>query len=265
MISKYPNTEEIKEMYGSLLLNILNKKEEAQEYLNSITNRSFSKNKVHTDKIFNITKDRCFMVVSGETETIGRVLYGNKNLFNFLIISEEFINESSLNSFLPRPYDLDHNENLLKFIENCTSTLIFRETNLFLINTERFLCECFINAEVIADGNSIVYMISIDPIFSFYKEFGIIDIHGNIFSHTKEFHIVLGCENLYVERRNIKEFLTDFIFENLKCDVFYEFLLKNCDENRVLKKVTVLISERNILSTVIFVLFASNEEIGASQ
>jgi hypothetical protein len=260
LLSRFSGSAEAKEMFGSFLLNIIRENERAQVYLaksNSKYKRSLgssSKNSL----VF--TDSRCFLVISGNSDTVGKFLYSNMNLLSFLGIPPEAFNDYALSNFIPNYLKKGHDGYLLKFVDQSTDTIVYEDKKTFFINTEGFLLECLVNAECIANENSVYFVCSIDPVSSHGVEIAIINEEGNIYAHSKQFTEVLETDKKYIQDRYIQEFIPGFDISKLTLDDLHEFQLK-CTQNAqaVNKTVTVYINNITIGSQKLIVLYACGD------
>ena len=215
ILERFPDALEAKEMYGSLLSNILNNKQEASFYFSSAdTNLLLSKQTSKNLKSF--TKERCFMIVCGEIGSIGKILHANKNLLNFLKISEEYLEEYNISQFIPKSVNNDHNKSILKFIYNCKSTTVINCKPLQLLDSEGYLNECVINSECIADGDKIYIVCTLDPVDKPDRDIALIGLNGEIYCHSKNFPWAIGSNEHFLHSNNIKAMIPELDLENLE-------------------------------------------------
>jgi hypothetical protein len=64
------------------------------------------------------------ILVSGTTETFGKIIFANEKALQFLEQTSETIQDCYLNQFIPTPFQKTHDAIMNHFINNCTQTVI---------------------------------------------------------------------------------------------------------------------------------------------
>ena len=219
ILKKFPNSVEVKEMYGSLLINLLNDKENGlvvSEARVSGTNK-FNKS------FMNFTKERCFLLASGEEKSLGQILFANHNLLNYLGISEEFLDEYNLNQFIPKFMQKHHNKALLNLIEKGNKFEGLTCKPPFLVDFQGFLLECNIHSEYVADGNTVNFISVIDPLYNLDRQAALISVDGVIQSHTKNFPGSIGSDKFSLEDTLIQAKVPNLRLQDMEINKPYDF------------------------------------------
>ena len=221
ILDEFPNSAEVNEMYGSFLVDIFCDIDKGQIYLNKILT---SKKLNESDENSNTINNRGLAIISGNPQNIGKILYANKSFISFSI---ESIQTYSFSNLIPSLFSKEHDNLLMKFTEDCTDVIVYRQAPLFLVDYQGFLCECFIGIECIGDNDSVNFLCKIDPIVSTNREIAVIDLSGFIYSHSTKFIRILGFDQIHAENMNIQYYLTDIVISELQLDKIYEIEISN--------------------------------------
>ena len=256
ILEKFPNSEEVNDMYGSFLIAILCDINKGKLYLNKIIKSS---NSANASKL-NFTKinDRGFLIFSGNLKNIGKIIYANKSFIKYISIPADLIKTYFFANFLPRSFSRDHTILLKHFIKNYTESIIYKSLPLFLVNYNGYLCEFFISLECIGDKDSINFLCSIDPIYSGKRELAVIDLNGYIYSHSKDFVKILGYDHKNAENMNIEYYIADIIISELNFDVTYE-VKQTMPNEHTSKTIGIMLKCCKINEITIYVLFITDD------
>ena len=242
-------------MYGSLLLDILYDTDKGQLYLSKILKSKTGKNINQNSEFLNY---QSFVIFSGNPQCFGRILYTNNNFVNFLNFSIDLVKTYSFSNFLPNIISKDHDKLLLDFIQNCTGSNVYRSLSLFLLNNQKFLCECFITIESIADNESLNFLCIIDPIKSLKRGVAIIDLDGIIYNHSENFLKILGFSENHGENMNIQFYLPEITINKLTIDTIYEVNLLNYNSQQDNKTISIVLKCCSIKEITIFTLYITD-------
>ena len=238
ILSKFPNSEEVNYLYGSLLLDILYDIDKGQWYLSKIIKVKKTKSVIQNLDSLN---DQPMFIFSGNPQTIGKILHANTNFLTFTSLPVEEIQTCSFFNFLPNLYLKEHENILLTFIENCTETVVYGLLPLFLLNYQGFLCECFISIECVGNNESVNFLCKADPIHSANREVAVIDNDGIISAHSENFLKIFGVNQNHGENMSIQYFIPDIKVSKLKLDMIYEFNLENNSPQQEDKTIKVIL------------------------
>ena len=251
-LAKFPDSEEVNENFGSLLLGILCDIDKGQFYLD----------KIETDKKFNCMdgksstiNNQSFILISGKSNNIGKILYASKGFINIIGVSKELLQTSLFSNFLPCIIAKQHDALLLNFIDHCIDIIVYESLPLFILDYQGFLIECFISIECVGSSESANFLCSIEPINSTKREFAVIDLSGLIYSHSKNFLKILGCEQKYGENINIQYYAPEIIINDLIIDFVYEIQLSNNNN----KNIKIILRRCKINDIKIFALFITDD------
>ncbi|OMJ95621.1 hypothetical protein SteCoe_862 [Stentor coeruleus] len=228
LIQRFPCSLEVKDYYGSFVLNILGDAESGQNYLNKSTERETCIAKIGTKNTFNFVSNRCFFVISGNSKInykkkkdktsrpkpkdyFGKIIYFSKSFLSLLSFNEQTIKGIYLDHLLPVYLRKLHKGYMQKFIKNHVSQTVFDCYPLCLLDSNGYLVECCISSECIGAEGSLHFVCAIDPVGNCRRDFAIVDINGLILAHSKGFSALVRYENNHAEGHVINEFFDIFI------------------------------------------------------
>ena len=255
ILTAFPSSEEVNEMYGSFLINILCDINKGQFYL---TKKKSENNANSLKQTFIKVNDRGYLIFSGNIQDIGKAIYANKAFLNFMNIPRDLIKTYFFSNFLPKLYSKEHTLLLKTFLNNITENVVYKSLPLFLVNYNGYLSEYFITLECIADQDSINFLCSIDPIHSGRRELAIIDLNGFIYSHSKDFISILGYNEKNAEGINIQYYIPDIIITELIIDSIYEKMYTNT-KSKAIKTIGIVLKCCKIREITIYVLYITDD------
>ena len=265
-----PDSLNIINIYGTLLNSILRDTEKGQYILKKKITYNGKERKL---KPKFVDEESGILLVSGNKETLGKVLYANRILLYFLASSEDMIKDCFLWQFIPKPFDNRHDYRLLKFVENCTSHHVYRTSPLFMCNQHGFLVECYFNLECIGHEGKINFLAIVEPIIGKNREVALIGRHGEIFCHSEKFAKVLGCKEKHIEDTILAQYIPDLVIEDLPINTLYTTILKLSStheyseaisprpfENSTHKEIGLIVKEKTVVNTVFYTVYISDDE-----
>lgn len=246
LLKIFPDSNTVLELYGTFLSDLLNNQDLGSIYFNK-KNDFMKKDQVQRQKNnFEVQKYSCILIISGNIDTIGRIIYADNNFLNFIGISAESIKDSYLYQFIPHPFDINHDIKLDIFIKNATNHHVFRSSPLFMMSFEGFLLECYFNSDCIGCDGQINFLSIIEPIPRKDREAAIISNYGLIQSHTENFPQVIGIKNKFIGGINI----TDHFSLSIE-DITHNFF---CIENGI----ALVVKEKFIGKTNFYSVYVSS-------
>ena len=248
LLKKFPDNDSLLENYGTLLGEMMNKYEKGKKITEKRSIYSEKTIKQRRKNSFNIQNYSCIIVVSGQPETLGKILSANKNFLNFIGINEESLKDSYLSHFVPHPFDINHDLKLKYFIENSTSHHVFRSSPLFILNFQGFLKECYFNSDCIGYEGEINFLSIIEPIINKFRECSIISAEGKIFSHSQNFPLIFNTREKFLEGKMINEYIEDLDISKIEPN--YLFIQENFG---------LIFKEKNIGSVKFLAVYATND------
>lgn len=187
----YPNSFIGYEMFGTFLLNIL------QDSLNGVQllekakilkqSKTEEKNK---ENIFS-TLTSNLMLVSGDKDKLGKILFLSESLCNMLKIDFTDSKNYFLKEFIPEPISSIHDMSMINFIKYGETNKFIPDSPFVMLSKENFLIECEIHAEMVTKDHSLLFVIEIKQVKP-NREVAFVSSDGYIFSHTQNFGKILG-------------------------------------------------------------------------
>ncbi|OMJ87344.1 hypothetical protein SteCoe_10939 [Stentor coeruleus] len=260
LLMRFPNSNEVKQNYGSFMLNIICDKERGNRLISRVdTLGGRKKNTIKNTLKF--ISDRCFLVISGNPSTLGKLLFFNQNLANYLGYSYDTIKTLNISHFLPKHLASKHDMYLKRFLENSISHVAFKNSALCLVDSQGYLCECNANCEVIGYENSVNFICAIDPLGFRIRHFCLINEYGYIHGHSKYFATVIFSKLKYIEGHFIQEFFIDLDIKNIQYDEITSHIIKGQINNiQIIKKIYVMLKESKIKSSILIFLYITEDE-----
>lgn len=259
LLMRFPNSAEIKQIYGTFLLNILNDSQRGNKLI--AKSSTVKANRNNTRNLLKFISDRCFLVVSGDYNSLGKVLFFNQNFLNFLGYTNQTIKGVSLNQLIPKEYTKKHDSHVLRFLENSVTNIVFKNLVLSLVDSEGYLCECIINCECIGYGHAINFILAIDPLNFRRREIALVNSEGLIFGHSKGFSNILGCGLRYIESRYIQEFVQTLNMNDLKPNKVNYFPIMNTqDRFHLTREFAFVLKVTKVRKTSILFIYVSEDK-----
>ncbi|OMJ90886.1 hypothetical protein SteCoe_6646 [Stentor coeruleus] len=250
LIVRYPDSEELKDMYGLLLLKILSDRNQGRRVLGKLSKiyRNFSMKIMKTNYSFENT--RCFLIVSGNQQTLGKVLYFDKNFLSFFSYPEEIALTLNLNSLIPYIFTKFHDSLLLNFLSKCTSHIIFQKSLLYMLDSQGFLFECIVSVECLGFNDSVNFVCAIDVLGPRKREFALLSLEGFIYGHSQCFCQTLEIPNKNISEKYLQEFTTLIPIQQMIPNNIIKINSKSGIIGSILK-------ERKLGSTTMIILYIS--------
>lgn len=110
-----------------------------------LVRRSSSIGGLYNQHIISFLDDsNAILIISGERDSIGKILYGNEEAeYSLKAFGSSLVGNSIIN-FIPAPYDIPHEQYLMNFIVSSSSTALNKPNSLFLVDYRGFIVECYL-------------------------------------------------------------------------------------------------------------------------
>ncbi|OMJ71243.1 hypothetical protein SteCoe_30601 [Stentor coeruleus] len=242
--ARFPDALEIKQIYGSLLLNLLSDLQQGQRLMNRYSFYAAKSSSKVPNKLSKFTIDRCFIVVSGNKHNIGQILFHNKNFINLFGFPQESIKELNIKHLIPKSYANSHFHYMKKFLKNATSHIVFNRAPLPLLDSDNFLHECLVSIECIGYENSVNFIIAIDSLGYKKREYVLINDNGYMEEHSKYFPTLIGANRKYVSNSFIQEYIPEINLNDFHDNEHKEisFLNKQTNNMTTVKTMNKILS-----------------------
>ena len=150
LIKKEPESSIVLDLYSSLLMDIFQDIEKGSKY----TNKKYYNLRKNEKYSTSLDSENPIILVSGTTETFGKIIFANEKALQFLEQTSETIQDCYLNQFIPTPFQKTHDAIMNHFINNCTQTVISCAKFPFL-SINGFLTQCELCIDCVAyDGKA---------------------------------------------------------------------------------------------------------------
>ena len=256
LLKENPESKVCLEMYATLLNNILGEGDQARilvDRKNTIKRKPIVTGK----KSLQFDESSCVLIISGDKSNVGKILYANPSAMKMLNSTYDQMQEAYLSNFVPKPYDKNHDERLLKFIENTDSHHIFRSAQLFLATTDEYLVECYFNSECIGYEGENNFLSLIEPIHEKKREVALVSREGFIYSHSRNMPRVLCCTDRYLEGRYLVEFFPDLNFEIMPANRLFICDLRVQDTGESVE-IGMIIKEKTVSKVTFLTIYISS-------
>ncbi|OMJ86978.1 hypothetical protein SteCoe_11374 [Stentor coeruleus] len=211
---KFGMEKDFSKIYGSMLKDILNISEGASilkiSNLSSNTEMRLNREMTYFDKSGPV------MIVSGCYDNIGTIVYANTSLFQLLSISEtsKFIG-TNFTELIPPPFDVIHDNVLLRFLFYRNSTELMRE-HLFLLDSQNNCVEVVMHFRIAFHKSYPFFIASFKPMLP-AKNLILCSPEGVIYSVSIKVRMWFPDlnGNIYTSIPNLDKYLLENDFDHI--------------------------------------------------
>lgn len=211
---KFGMEKEFCKIYGSMLKDILNI-EEGVKFLKQINFHSQIDTHLSRE-MTQFDKSGPMMIVSGCYDSIGTIVYANSALFKLLSVCEtsKFIG-SSFTELIPPPFDVIHENILLRFLFYRNSTELVRE-HLFLLDIEKNCIEVVMQFRIAFHKSYPFFIATFKPMLP-AKNLILCSLDGTIFSVSEKARLWFPelNGNLFTAIPNIDYYLLKYNYDEI--------------------------------------------------
>lgn len=201
-LEKYPQSEILTEMYGSLLI-LLGKYELGKKLINQSALYHEKNRKRHRlTRVFS-DKNSHIMIISASTEDFGLITFISRSLCQFLSIIPSDTSRYHLNDFVPKQYHLFHYKTMQRFLKNFNQDKIFHNLSLCFVDSFGFLIECSLSIDCIGYQSNVEFIVGVNPIQNMGREIAIIAEDGKILNQSKGLSLIINEKDPWLEGKNI--------------------------------------------------------------
>jgi hypothetical protein len=256
-LANHPLSQQMNEMFGTILIEILGEPELGQTYLELSRSKIKKKDTDKRKELFS-NKDSCIMIISGKEETLGTVVYMSLSMCEFLGIPSEDSKDYNLSDFIPKPYDYNHNRLLYGYIEHGLSQYLFDGIEICLRDREGFLVETILNVECVGYDLKSNFIVVVEPLDKSEGAIALAGRDGVIHMHSKNFPKSIGQNKYKLETSNLSEFFSKEILEACEAGklVFSKIILLVIKSIRIFA-YTIKKSRFYLKLLIFFILFTS--------
>ena len=217
-LALYPKNALVINMFSTFLSNIVHKNNRAMEIQSKSKSLSIYSKALDQDKISYFDDSNGLMIISGALSSFSIIKYANNTISNIFRQPLSTIIGSSLNSYVPYPFNHNHDSHMKKYLACCSNSDIKLPLNLFIQTQFGYLVECDIQIRCTALDSSPFFIVLMKE-RSYKREIGIISNEGIILNHSENFGIALGVNSFAISNTNINLYLNGIKFEDLQYSV----------------------------------------------
>ena len=174
-------------LYGSFLSELLNNHSKSLKILNKYERLAQKK----TYGMGYFENSTGILIVGGSPQNLGKIIHANLEASQLLSVSSSSLIGSELSTFIPYPFNINHEKAMQRYLQNCFNTNIELPYLLFLQNKEGYMVECAIKVKCSA--------IETEPFFSvllkrkpYTREIALMSDNGVIIGHSSLLPALLG-------------------------------------------------------------------------
>ena len=201
-------------LYGTYLSDVCGKFNKSAKVLQNRQNLLSKHQNSQNYEISFFDDSNGVMVVSGDPNTLGRITYANYRMCELLSISLAGLIGSDLSSFVPYPFNRNHNQAMQRFLDTCYDTEIKLPISLFLQNPSGYLVECYIMIKCTAEKASPFFIVLAKKRRS-SRQIALIDDLGVILGHSKQLRLCLGRREKDLRNKCIEELVPGVVLSEL--------------------------------------------------
>ena len=255
LISSYPKSSIALNLYGTFLENILNQNDKAADILRKMENIKM-KNEVSNILTISYFDERNgLLIISGAFESFSIISYVNETVGKILKQPSNTIIGNSISSYIPYPFNINHNYHMKKYILCCETADIPLPLGLFLQNDSGFLIECFVQVKCTALEKNPFFIVIMRERRS-NREIAILKNNGLILNHSEKFSSLIGAKAKFIKDRFIDEFIEGYSFQTMTEN--FPYIIKKNGNNIGLVRSFKIIKKKKV---DIFYLIKDPQEI----
>lgn len=209
-LNEFPQSVEIKEMYGSFVCDLKGDAFKGQGILNKV----WKSGAFHMSNISTIIKTKFFLIISDSEEGIGRITFASAELLSLLKLKKYILEEISLKILFPKAFYSYHEKQLSSFVESSESALLYDNNLIVFLDSQGYAYECIARAECIVRHETTNFIISVEPLINI-REFALIYKDGLIYEHSLKFSEILGIHHPFVTRCSVQDLVPQINFSYL--------------------------------------------------
>jgi hypothetical protein len=204
---KYPDGVESAKLFQSFLEDIrLNQDGERVKKANALVNE------VRELNYFDDTNG--ILIVSGEVEDLGKIIYTNPYFAMMMRTTSSSLIGSDLNSLIPYPYTIGHNNTLIRYVRTCSTSQLRFPGSLFMRTEKGHLVEFNFKISCISSNHCIFYLVVAREIEN-NQSCVLLSSEGFIYSTSENFSKLLKTKEETFENTQIQELVPGLHLKSL--------------------------------------------------
>ncbi|OMJ68404.1 hypothetical protein SteCoe_34160 [Stentor coeruleus] len=255
-----PDAVEVKKYYESFLLGLLGDRSyKPKAFISS------HKNNENLDKLssksYAFQSRRCFLVISCDLDSFGKIVHYDENFKNFLGFKSDLMKELYVENLIVSDFCKNPHKAMRNFIEKTLTHQALVNTIIPLLSAEGYLCESLINCEYISYRGALNFICSIDPLTYKKREIALLNNFGVIIGHSKNFTKLLGFDRENIIGELVSEILIGINYRDLCEDQI--FLFKKSLNKSLYIEINGVLKKKRLgkLDQLILYITDSDEEL----
>ncbi|CAG9317504.1 unnamed protein product [Blepharisma stoltei] len=252
LIARFPHSANLNELYGSLLQDLLGDYENGAKLLRKRESLRVVDSQHSQDKFVLFNEINGIMLVSAEKASFGAITYVNEKAAQILKQTALGIIGSKLSSYIPSPFDQNHDKHMENFIENCVNPEVGSSMAICLQTARGYLVECRLKIWLSSARRQLYYMVSIKQIHK-SRQIALISASGMIFSHSEMFPHFIDNTSDTLKGKLLSDLIPNFDISLIELNVPKRFSINN-------KEILLVHSEYSINKTIVHFIFLIHEK-----
>ncbi|OMJ70742.1 hypothetical protein SteCoe_31220 [Stentor coeruleus] len=215
LIIHYPNSTSLMDYFSGFLSEIMNQKDRAKSLINKKQEILASNSLTKLKRISYFDEENGLMIISGSSNAFAIITYANATIGKILHQPESTIIGNNISTYVPSPFDINHDSHMKKFLIDCSSAEIRLPLGLFLQTQSGFLVECYIQVRCTALESSPFFLVLLKERKT-TRGIAIISNQGFIQNHSENFPYLLGLKCPSVKDEHLDQYLNGIKFLHME-------------------------------------------------
>ena len=246
LISEFPNSILILDLYASFILSVYNNTQEYSDLNARKKAISEIRNNAQANQNSILFEENPFFLISASDLNIGQVIFSNPSILSLLQYPTGTITNKNISHYFPKAYKFFKPKALRQFKISLSDSTTYIEESMTILDANGLLVEVSVTMILLGSINPLFLCICI-PIITM-RAIALISNKGLIQHHSENLMKMLEIEDV-ITGRNINSLIPMVDFQELKKK---ENLLLNIED----KSISIIYMKRKINSVLIRYLYA---------
>ncbi|OMJ93845.1 hypothetical protein SteCoe_3173 [Stentor coeruleus] len=215
LVIHYPNSTSLMDYFSGFLSEIMNQKERAKSLIHKKQEISASNSLSKLKRISYFDEENGLMIISGSSKAFAIITYANATIGKILRQPEATIIGNNISTYVPSPFDINHDNHMRRFLIDCNSAEIRLPLGLFLQTQSGFLVECYIQVRCTALESSPFFLVLLKERKT-TRGIAIISNQGFIQNHSENFPFLLGLKCASIKDQHLDQYLNGIKFLHME-------------------------------------------------
>lgn len=215
LIIHYPNSTSLMDYFSGFLSEIMNQKERARSLVHKKQEISASNSLSKLKRISYFDEENGLMIISGSSKAFAIITYANATIGKILHQPETTIIGNNISTYVPSPFDINHDNHMRRFLIDCSSAEIRLPLGLFLQTQSGFLVECYIQVRCTALESSPFFLVLLKERKT-TRGIAIISNQGFVQNHSEHFPYLLGLKCASIKDQHLDQYLNGIKFLHME-------------------------------------------------